>query len=307
MPQLSTDTPAAEPVVVPPMPKKAAKRKLGFVAWLAIGWIGLLAFAAIAAPILPLEDPLKTIDIPANERTVGGPSTIANQEPSLDHWMGGDGNGRDLLSRVVYGARTSLSIGFGAIALGVVVGGIIGLLAGYFKGMTDTILSLILDSVLAFPALVLALSIVTFLGRSTWFIILALGIVSVPILGRITRAATLSWSSREFVMASRAQGAQHWRIIVRELLPNVVPAMTSIALLGVAVAIVAEGGLAILGAGIQPPTPSWGNIIQEGQARLNDVPHIVLAPAMVIFITVLALNYLGDVVRELLEVRESAL
>jgi peptide/nickel transport system permease protein len=138
-------------------------------------------------------------------------------------------------------------------------------------------------------------------------LIFALGVVSIPVLARITRATTLSWSQREFVLAARALGTKNRRIMFAEVLPNVLPAMFSIALLGMAVVVVAEGGLSVLGVGVQLPTPSWGNILAEGRSELRDAPHIVLIPTVVIFLTVLALNYLGDVVRARFDVRESAL
>ena len=138
-------------------------------------------------------------------------------------------------------------------------------------------------------------------------LILALGIVSVPVLARITRANTMAWSQREFVQAARALGARNRQIMFAEVLPNVLPAMFSIALLGVAVVIVAEGGLSLLGVGVQLPTPSWGNILSEGRSELRDAPHIVISVTVVIFLTVLSLNYLGDVVRARFDVRESAL
>jgi peptide/nickel transport system permease protein len=138
-------------------------------------------------------------------------------------------------------------------------------------------------------------------------LIIALGIVSIPVLGRITRASTLSWSEREFVLAAKAQGAKNRRIIVREVLPNVLPAMYSIALLGIAVAIVAEGTLAILGASVSPDTPTWGNMIALGRQALSFAPHIVFEPAIMIFLTVLSLNMLGDVIRARFDVREGAL
>jgi peptide/nickel transport system permease protein len=138
-------------------------------------------------------------------------------------------------------------------------------------------------------------------------VILGLGIVSIPILGRITRANTLVWSEREFVLASKAMGAKSWRIMFREVLPNVLPAMMSIALLGVGIAIVAEGGLSLFGVGVQLPTPSWGNIIAENRDQLRRSPHMVMITVIVLFLTVLALNYLADVVAKRFEVRESVL
>jgi peptide/nickel transport system permease protein len=203
------------------------------------------------------------------------------------------------------------------VLIGLVVGGLAGLIAGYFRGRLDTVLTGTFDILLAFPSLVLALSLVSFLraepeagtkGLDTeQIVIIALGIVSIPILARITRANTLTWAQREFVLAARAQGAKHSRILFREVLPNVLPAMFSIALLGIAVAIIAEGGLSLLGVGVELPKPSWGNMIAEGRGSLRNSPHIVFIPSIAIFLTVLALNYMGDVIRTRFDVRESAL
>ena len=198
------------------------------------------------------------------------------------------------------------------------LGGFFGLIAGYFRGRLETVLTGLLDVMLAFPQLVLALALVTFLRgdpnqegglrlSTVVVLVIALGIVSTPIIARITRASTLTWSQREFVLAAKAQGAKSFRILFREVMPNVLPAMFSIALLGVAVVIVAEGGLSLLGLGVELPTPSWGNIIALGRNDLRDAPHIVFIPSIVIFVTVLALNYLGDVVRARFDVRESGL
>lgn len=278
-------------------------RRLGVGGILAIAWLVIVTAAALLAPVLPLDDPNDTI------------ASIARRGPGTDgHILGGDGLGRDLLSRVVWGSRASLLLSVSAVALGLVVGGFLGLVAGYFRGRSDTLLTGVFDVLLSFPQLILALTLVTVFagagvssGRRMLWLILALGIVSIPVLARITRANTLSWSQREFVMAARAMGARNRSIMFGEVLPNVLPAMFSIALLGVAVVIVAEGGLSLLGVGVQLPTPSWGNIIAEGRADLRNSPHIVLVPTIAIFLTVLALNYLGDVVRARFDVRESAL
>ena len=160
---------------------------------------------------------------------------------------------------------------------------------------------------LSVPALILALAFTVFLGPEVRNMILALGLVAIPQLGRITRANTLAWSEREFVLAARAQGARNGRIIVREILPNVLPAMFSIALLGVGVAIVAEGGLSLLGAGVKTGTITWGTMIVAGRSDLEVTPWVVLAPATAIFLTVLALNFLGDAIRARFDVREAAL
>jgi len=221
--------------------------------------------------------------------------------------MGLNPRGEDILSLVIEGSRRSLVIGFVSVFLGFMVGGFLGLLAGYFKGRTGGFIGSLLDILLAFPQLILALFVVEVLGHTVTNVTFALAIVSTPVLARIARASSLSWSEREFVVAARAQGAKHRRVLWREVLPNTLPAMLSIALLGVAVVIVAEAGLALLGAGVAPDLVTWGNIIQTGVPELKDSPHIVLAPSIVIFLTVLALNYLGDVVRARFDVREAAL
>jgi len=291
--------------------RRRKKKGLGFAAWLSIGWLALVVGLAILAPILPLDDP-KAITTDIARR---GPFADAGTAPG--HLLGGDFNGRDMLSRLIWGGRTTLVIATTAVIIGFVLGGTLGLLGGYFRGKVDMVVSLVLDVLLAIPAVILALALVTILRTQPGTkgggldpevaLILALGLVSIPVLGRITRASTLSWSEREFVLAARAQGAKHRRIIWREVLPNVLPAMLSIALLGVAVAIVAEGTLAILGASVETDTPTWGNMIAIGRNVMQRAPHVVFEPALMIFFTVLALNMLGDVVRSHFDVREGGL
>jgi peptide/nickel transport system permease protein len=304
--ELTTPVPAA---VLDPVAKK---KGLGFMGWVAAGWLILIVGAAVLADLLPLNDPAAEV---ADKRFApfqsGGPL------------LGADANGRDLLARAIYGARVSLIIAFFAVMIGFVIGGFLGLLAGYFRNWAGNALVSVFDILLAIPQLVLALSLVSVLkgdpeppqvGESAPFklpvtiiLIIALGIVSIPLLARITRASTLSWSQREFVMAARAQGATHGRILFREVLPNVLPAMVSIALLGMAIAIVAEGGLAILGASVEPPQATWGTMIATGQSELQTAPFIVWVPVFAVFATAASLNYLGDVMRDRFDVRESAL
>jgi peptide/nickel transport system permease protein len=296
---------------VPSRRRRGRGRGLGVAAWLSIAWITLVVGLSILAPVLPLDDPRASI----TEIARRGPFADAGSAPG--HLLGGDFNGRDMLSRLIWGGRTTLVICTVAVLIGFVLGGILGLLGGYFRGKVDVVVSLLLDVFLAIPAVILALALVTILRTQPGThgggldpevaLILALGVVSIPVLGRITRASALSWSEREFVLAARAQGAKHRRIIWREVLPNVLPAMTSIALLGIAVAIVAEGTLAILGASVETDTPTWGNMIAIGRINLQRAPHIVFEPALMIFFTVLALNMLGDVVRSHFDVREGGL
>jgi peptide/nickel transport system permease protein len=239
------------------------------------------------------------------------------------HPLGFDRNGNDMLLLLAKGARSSMLVSIGAVTLGLLVGGALGLIAGYFARGVDNVLTTFFNVLLAIPQFVLALSLVTVFattaidktgnqtpptaGRRLLVLIFALGVVSIPILARITRANALQWSQREFVMAARAQGASNRRTMVREVLPNVLPAMFSIALLAVAVVIVAEGGLSILGIGVLSPAVSWGSMIAIARADLQTLPYEVLEPIFCIFFTVLSLNFLGDVVRARFDVRESAI
>jgi peptide/nickel transport system permease protein len=294
----------------------ARKKRLGIGAWLAIVWLAGLIFAAIAAPILPIAGPNETFT--SIQRAQAPFSTIKTSDGGTTtpfaegHVLGGDRNGHDLLSRGIYGARNSLIVGFGAIAFGILVGGTLGLVGGYYRGRIDGVIVGFLNIMLAIPALVLALSLTAVLrGRvpDLWILVIALAIISVPVLGRITRANTLVWSEREFVTAARAQGAKNWRIMTREVLPNVLPAMFSIALLGVAVVISAEAALRLLGIGLSITDPSWGGIINDGRDFLTQgiTAHVVFIGSAFIFFTILALNYLADVVRARFDVREAAI
>jgi peptide/nickel transport system permease protein len=209
------------------------------------------------------------------------------------------------------------------IALGLLVGGSLGLIAGYYKRGVDGALTTLFNTLLAIPQFVLALSLVTVFASTAidsagnqhppssihrlFVLIFALGVVSIPLLARITRANSLQWSQREFVLAARAQGATNFRVMVREVLPNVLPAMFSIALLAIGIVIVAEGGLSILGVGVLPPAVSWGNMIASTRSDLQTLPYELFEPILCIFFTVLSLNYLGDIVRARTDVRESTL
>lgn len=276
---------------------------LGITGWIALSWLVLITLLAVLAPLLPIHDPLEQF------------RGLASAGPEAGHPLGGDGLGRDMLSRIIYGARASLAVGFGAVAFGLAIGGTLGLITGFLRGRTDAIITPLMSLLLAIPQFVLALSLVTVLAgsadvsdsRRIMVVILGLGITSIPILGRITRANTLAWSEREFVIAAEAIGARKWRVMLRTVLPNVVPAMLSIAMLGVGLAIIAEGGLSVFGVGVQLPQPSWGNIIAEGRSQLRRAPHIVLITTLFLFLTVLALNFLGDAISKRFDVREGQL
>ena len=234
--------------------------------------------------------------------------------PSTEHWFGTDNIGRDIFSRVVYGGRMSLLIAATAIVVGLALGGLFGLMAGYYGRRTDRVISAGTDVLLAFPALVLTLALVGVLGERRWFadkrawlVIASLAILSIAPLTRIVRASTLVYSQREFVMAARSLGARNRRIMVREVLPNVVPSMVSFALTGLALLIIAEGALAFLGQSVKVPTPTWGLMINEGRQNLEDAPWISLMPAAVMFLTILAFNLIGDVLSKRFDIKESLL
>jgi peptide/nickel transport system permease protein len=272
-----------------------ASKRLGFGFWVAAIWFVTVVLAAVLAPVLPLDDP----------NVASGRPRLA---PSPEHWFGTDMIGRDLFSRVVWAARVSLVVGFASIVLGLLIGGTMGIVAGYVKKRTETILMGMIDVLLAFPALLLALAIVSFRDdRSVSNVVLAIGIVSIAPIARLVRAATLVYSQREFVTASRSLGASNTRIIVKEILPNVVLPVISFSIIGVAVAIVAEGGLAFLGLSVAPPTPTWGGMINDGRSQLANYPYMSLIPATVMFLTVLSLNLAGDRLREYYDIKEGAL
>jgi peptide/nickel transport system permease protein len=288
------------PIAAPAVAVTAAGpgRKVGRAPWgyyIACAWLGAVVLAAIFAPLLPLWDPA----IPDYKNVFGG---ITPQ-----HWLGGDTLGRDTFSRVVYGARASLLVGICAVVLGALVGGTLGMIAGYFGGRTERVLTWVADVVLAFPGLVLIIALVAILGASLTNLIVGLAILSVPTFIRLTRATTLVVAQREYVQAARAYGCRPLRIILREIAPNVVLPVAAYAFIMVGVFIVVEGSLSFLGLGIPPPTPSWGGMIAAGRTELLRYPHISLFPAAVMFLTVLSINYIGERTRKQFEVKESNL
>jgi peptide/nickel transport system permease protein len=277
----------------------ASKRTLGLGFWIAASWLGIVFLAALLAPWLPFKDPDANF-IQRGERPPYAPSTT--------HLFGTDQDARDMLARTVFGARVSLTVGLVAIAMGMFFGGLMGMLAGYFRGWWDRVISFVFIIFLSFPALVLAILITALLERSLRTISITLGILSIAPVGRVARATTISFAEREFVLAARTLGAKNGRIIIRELLPNVLIPMSALALLGMAVAVVAEGGLAFLGLSVAKG-PTWGKVILTGAGSrdLQTAPWIAIIPIIVLFLTVLALNFAGDRIRSYFDVRETAL
>lgn len=288
--------PASPSMAAIAVPMRARRKGQGVTFWLALGWLVVLVLLAALAGVLPfVKDP--------NLPYAGALRT----GPSAEHWFGGDAIGRDVFTRVVYGARVSLGVGVASIGLGLLIGGTLGVLAAYFRGWVDGLLSAVTDVLLAFPSLIVLLTLIAFLGQNVRNVIFGLTIIAIPTLFRVARSATMAVAQREFVVAARAVGAGHRRIIVRELLPNVVPPLLSYALLSVAVVVVAEGALSFLGLSVSAPTPTWGSLINEGRSLLDDAPHVALIPCAVMFVTLLSINHVGDRLRARFDVRESVL
>ena len=270
-------------------------RRLGPLFWAAIAWMTFVFAAAALANLLPLPSPT---DMDMLERRAAF---------SAAHWLGTDGLGRDELSRLIHGARISLVVGLCAPVIGLVIGGALGMLAGYFGGRFETIVVGSMDVLLAFPPLILVLAVIAFVGQSIFNLTLILGALSIPASMRVARAATLTLSRREFVIAAQALGASHARILLRELLPNVILPLFAFFLLGVAVIIVVEGALSFLGLGVPPPISSWGSMIGEGRESLDVAPRLAFLPAAAMFLTVLSFNLVGDTLRALTDPRQGAL
>ena len=229
-----------------------------------------------------------------------------HRAPSWQSWFGTDKLGRDIFTRSIYGARTSLMIAGLSISIGLIIGGTIGLIAGYYRKKLDYLTSLAVDIMLAFPPLILALAIVSVRdNRGVAEVVFALSILSIAPLIRVVRAQTLVYAQREFVLAAKGLGARNGRILFREVLPNVVPSMLTFALTGLAILVVAEGGLAFLGLSVGPPRPTWGGMINDGYQDLDKYPWIALFPCGMLFLTVLSFNLLGDQLSKRFDIKES--
>jgi peptide/nickel transport system permease protein len=263
------------------------KERLGISVWCSGIWLTLLVLSAVFADLLPLYDPADT--------RAGIPLSV----PTSQNWLGTDSLGRDLLSRTIYGARVSLVVGVSAVLLSSVVGGLIGMIAGYYKRKVEAVTLFGADVLMAFPTLLLAASIVAFTdSRGLLTVVLAIALIYLGPTIRIVRALTLSTSNREFVTAARSLGATNARIIRREIMPNVVPTLMSMMIVAVAGAIVAEGGLAYLNLSVAPPTPTWGAMIAAGKPKIDESLYPVLVPGGALFLTVLSLTLIGDAIQK---------
>lgn len=268
--------------------------------------LGILVFIAVFAPVLATHNPEQTM--------IGIEQGIRKREPPCihalgcapdkpQHYLGLDGNLRDLYSRIVYGARLSLTSGILAVVLSIVIGTLIGLFSGYIGGWFDNTMMRIMDVVLAFPSLILAIAIVSVLGPGIVNALLAIGIVSVPRYARIMRASVLSIKEQDFVTADRALGVSPLRILFRRILPNALTPIIVTATLGIATAIVEIAGLSFLGLGAQLPTPEWGSMISLERNQVFSAPHLIFFPGVALVFTVLSFNLLGDGLRDALDPR----
>jgi peptide/nickel transport system permease protein len=274
-------------------------RRLGLGFWLPMGWIIVIVGLALLAPVLPLKDPTDYF-IRSGERPP--------YPPSADHWFGTDQDARDMFSRIISGARVSLAVGFMSVTMSFIVGGTLGMVAGLVRGWFDRLVSFLFLVLLSFPGLVLVILIIALIDRSVLTISVTLAVAGIAPVGRLARATTLSFAEREFVIAARTLGARNTRILFRELLPNVVIPMGALALLGVAAAIVAEGGLAFLGLSLEKGE-TWGKLIRNGAGSrvLRDSPWVAFGPITVMFFTLASINYIGDYLRDFFNVRETGL
>ncbi len=253
--------------------------------------IAAMVVAAVFAPVVAPYDPTKQ------------DFTNLLQGPSPAHPLGTDELGRDTLSRVIYGARVSLQVGIIAVGLSLIVGGGLGLVSGYSGGVVDTVIMRVMDGLLAFPALVLALAITAMLGPNLRNAMIAIGVTGIPSFARLIRGQVLVVRDLEYVQAAHSVGASHGRIMMRHVLPNTTAPIIVETSVAIPAAILAEAGLSFLGLGIQPPMPSWGAMINTAQGYMQREPWIAIAPGAAILVAVLAFNFLGDALRDALDPR----
>ena len=290
---MSASVVAVSGTIQPQSPARLALRRfLGrpvAVAGLAV----IVVFIAVAAfaPLVSPYDPIATS------------WTAIRKAPSALHWMGTDEDGRDVLSRVIFGARASLLAGVISVLIAAGIGVPVGLLAGFAGGWTDALLSRLVDAMLACPFLILAIALAAFLGPDLTNAMIAIGVSTAPRFMRVARAATLDAASNEYVEAARAIGNPAWRVAVRHVLPNIVPPILVQGTLSIAQAIIAEASLSFLGLGQQPPDPSWGSMLNSAQRFLEQAPWLAIFPGLAIFLCVLSFNLVGDGLRDALDPR----
>ena len=265
-------------------------RRKGALVGLAV--IALFVAVAVLAPLLAPYDP------------AAQGWTLVRKPPSSAHWFGTDEVGRDILSRVIFGARASLLAGVISVCIALGIGVPLGLAAGYLGGFVDALLSRLTDAMLACPYLILAIALAAFLGPSLGDAMIAIGVATTPVFLRLTRGQVMVIKVEDYVEAARAVGNPRWRIALVHILPNIMPALAVQASLSIAAAIIAEASLSFLGLGQQPPDPSWGSMLNAAQRFLSNAPWMALWPGLAIFLTVMSFNLLGDGLRDALDPRE---
>ncbi len=267
-------------------------------------WIIVVLGGALSADWVPLPAPDRmNWNNPAVFPGSPGHSGIS-EEAAQVYLLGTDAMGRDIFSRLVFGARVSLAVGLVAPLIGMLCGGFLGMTAGFCRGRVEAFIVGAMDTILAFPGLVLLLAVTFYYGQSLQHLMLTLGFLSVPAFCRVARAQTLCVAEREYVQAARMMGASRLRVMTMEIFPNIFVSLSIYALLVSAYMIVAEGALSFLGLGIPAPSPSWGSMIAEGNEVLQEAPHVALIPAAAMFLTVLSFNLLGDALRSRYEPKE---
>ncbi|MET3844725.1 ABC transporter permease [Bradyrhizobium sp. OAE829] len=269
--------------------RRLFKRK-GAVVGLVV--IALFVVLSLFAPLIVPYDPIATS------------WSLVRKPPTWQHWFGTDDLGRDILARVVYGARASLMAGAISVGIALGIGVPLGLLSGYRGGFIDSLISRITDAMLACPFLILAIALAAFLGPSLGNAMIAIGISATPIFVRLTRGQVMSVKVEDYVEAARAMGNPRWRIALFHILPNIMPALLVQATLSIAAAIIAEAALSFLGLGQQPPSPSWGSMLNSAQRFLTNAPWMAIWPGLAIFLVVLSFNLVGDGLRDALDPRE---
>src|SRR4051812_18106339 len=275
-------------------PGRRALRRLLKRKGAVVGMVVIAAFIVLAvfAPLLMPYDPIATS------------WSLVRKPPSWLHWFGTDELGRDILARVIYGARASLMAGAISVGIALSIGVPLGLLSGYRGGFIDALISRITDAMLACPFLILAIALAAFLGPSLGNAMIAIGISATPIFVRLTRGQVMAVKVEDYVEAARAMGNPRWRIALFHILPNIMPALLVQATLSIAAAIIAEAALSFLGLGQQPPSPSWGSMLNAAQRFLTSAPWMALWPGLAIFLVVLSFNLVGDGLRDALDPRE---
>lgn len=261
-----------------------------------VGWLAVVAIVVLLGEILPfVDDP--------NARN----ADAIRQRPSWSNWFGTASFGQDVFSRVVVGGRISLFVATVVTTIGIVVGGGLGLLAGYLRGWVDSVVRLIINATLSVPALLLVIFFVAVRGQQLFTVIVAVSTLAIPALARIVRASTLQVSERDYVKAAEVIGEHKLSILVREVLPNVMPTLISFAFLTFGIVLVAESSLSFLGLSVESPTLTWGKLIAEGGITFADTPYMVFLPAAVLFLTVLSVNLVGDHLLKRFDLREAIL